>query len=313
MLTQLFPKAFKRYSSLPLLGAIADDFSTMLQQEGYKEDSIRSQLYAIVRVDKNLRQQRIKRLEEITGESLRVCLRANSQDDHRLAGTLRTLERFLYQKNLFPPLPKPPPDNTGTLLSQYANFLKDVRAFSDSTICSHTFTTSQFLDHMSYESAPSDLSALNSNDIEAFVKKVGPKYGRATLQQVIAKLRSFLRFLSMEGVITPGLAVQIDTPRVYRMEQLPRSLPWDVVCALLFSIDLKSPMGLRDYTLLFLIATYGLRTSEIVSLTLDDIHWREGWIQVPQSKTRSVLALPLTDEAGTVLLRYLRNGRPSLP
>jgi site-specific recombinase XerD len=65
--------------------------------------------------------------------------------------------------------------------------------------------------------------------------------------------------------------------------------------------------------MLFLSATYGLRTSEIVALTLDAIDWREHRLHVPQRKTRTALVLPLTDAVGTVLLQYLRRGRPASP
>jgi len=313
MLTQLFPKTFKQYSSLPLLGSIADDFSKRLLQQGYQEGSVCNQLRTIIRIDKSLRQCGVKRLEEITRESLHAFLPAKSQDDRLLAGTIRALERFLYEKRLLSSPKDDPPSRTGMLLLLYTAYLKEVRAFADSTISHHRFTTSQFLDHLNYESNPYSLSTLNSVNVEKFVRTSGVKYSRGTLQHIVANVRGFLRFLSTKGIIAHGLDTQIDTSRVYRLEQLPHSLPWDKVCALLSSIDQTTSMGLRDYTMLFLIATYGLRTCEIVTLTLDDIHWREGWIQIPQRKTDSSLALPLTDEAGTVLLKYLKHGRPSLP
>ena len=66
-------------------------------------------------------------------------------------------------------------------------------------------------------------------------------------------------------------------------------------------------MGRRDYAMFFLIATYGLRASEVVALTLDDVHWKAGEIRVPQTKTRSALELPLTDAVASVLIDYLRH------
>ena len=109
-----------------------------------------------------------------------------------------------------------------------------------------------------------------------------------------------------------SLHTMIDTPRIYRLERLPRHLPWQTVKQLLASIDTTSSYGLRDYTMLFLVATYGLRTCEVVSLTLDDINWRAGTIRIPQRKTAQELVLPLTDAAGDVLVRYLKESRPNL-
>ena len=129
---------------------------------------------------------------------------------------------------------------------------------------------------------------------------------------MVGHLRAFLRFLASAGEIPTGLDAQIDTPRVYRGEQLPRALPWDTVRALLDSIDHATPMGRRDYAILLLMATYGLRACEVVTLTLDDVEWRAGRLRIPQRKTRGSLWLPLTDEVGTALLDYLRHGRHAL-
>jgi site-specific recombinase XerD len=64
--------------------------------------------------------------------------------------------------------------------------------------------------------------------------------------------------------------------------------------------------------MLLLIATYGLRSSEIVALTLDDFAWDRDELRVPRRKVDGVLTLPLTDEAGTAVLDYVRQGRPTL-
>jgi integrase/recombinase XerD len=77
--------------------------------------------------------------------------------------------------------------------------------------------------------------------------------------------------------------------RVYRQEQLPRALRWETVRALLESIDRTTAIGRRDYAMLLLIATYGLRSSEIVALTLDDFAWRRGELRVPRRKVDGVL------------------------
>ena len=60
---------------------------------------------------------------------------------------------------------------------------------------------------------------------------------------MVANLRAFLRFLASAGEIPTGRDTQIDTPRVYRGEKLPRALPWDTVRALLQTIDCTSPLG----------------------------------------------------------------------
>jgi integrase len=70
--------------------------------------------------------------------------------------------------------------------------------------------------------------------------------------------------------------------------------------------------GFSDYATLLLIATYGLPASEVVGITLDDIHWRDGSLRIYQRKTSSPLELPLTNEVSTAIVQHLKR-TPTLP
>jgi integrase len=67
---------------------------------------------------------------------------------------------------------------------------------------------------------------------------------------------------------------------------------------------------LRDYAILLLLATYGLRAGEIVQLRLDDVDWRADRFSVRHTKTGFQSVLPLVPAVGDALLAYLRRGRP---
>jgi site-specific recombinase XerD len=228
-------------------------------------------------------------------------------------GTVRRLQEFAEQTGQLTPPEPTLPTRVETLTRPYAAMLRDLRGLAPKTIRAHVTTAATFLKSLAYETTPFHLAGVTTKDLDAFVRRAGGHLGRGALQHTVAQLRSFLRFLAGRGVIRPGLDQQIDTPRRYRLEQLPRTLPWATVRALLRSIDQTTPHGRRDYAMLFLIAAYGLRASEIVALTLDAIDWRRRLLHVPQRKTGTPLLLPLTDPVGTVLVRYLRGGRPTSP
>jgi site-specific recombinase XerD len=311
MLDQLFPRVHRKYSSLRILGPTLGGFADWLFTKGFPRIRVRQQIRTTRRIERALRKRGIRKLSEITREQLRACAPAYSWDDPDLLGTVRSLGRYLDEQGL---LPAPdPPSRIKTLVTSYETYLREVRGLSPSTLSQHRWTAERFLEHLAYEKDSSRLSRLAATDVETFVQSSGERLSRATLQHVVAHLRSFLRFLLARGEVEPGFETQIDTPRLYRGEQLPRSLPWETVRSFLASIDRESKCGMRDYTIFLLIATYGLRSSDIVSLTLDDIQWRAGRIRVPQRKTRAPLFLPLTDEIGTCLIQYLRHARPSLP
>ena len=146
--------------------------------------------------------------------------------------------------------------------------------------------------------------------MEAFVVAEGRRLKRQSLQHTVARLRAFLRFCYDRNELGERLDA-IDAPRTYRGESPPRALAWKLVQDLLRSIDRSDAAGLRDHAILWLMAHYGLRPSEIVTLTLASIDWQAKTLRVEQCKTRSVLILPLADKALRMLKSYLRRGRPA--
>jgi site-specific recombinase XerD len=73
----------------------------------------------------------------------------------------------------------------------------------------------------------------------------------------------------------------------------------------------EDPKGLRDRAVLLLLARLALRASDIAGLALRDMDWRSGWITVC-GKGRRPERLPLPQDVGEAILRYLQQGRPAL-
>ena len=310
MLAEFFPRAHARYSSLRLIGPHLDGFTRWLHSEGYPRVPIRCRVRAAARLEMLLEASGVRRLEELTATQLLDFAPKDSQEDIGLAAVVRSLARWLDAQGILAEVAATP---TQLLVAEYTTRLRRVRGLAESTCQHHGATAAEFLEFIGFDTDPGTLSRLESAGIERFVRRVGGRVSRASLQHRVAHLRSFLRFLADRGQVASGLDTMIDTPRVYRSERLPRSLPWSTVKAFLAAIDRSTPMGRRDYAMFLLIATYGLRTSEVAGLRLDNIAWREQEIRVPRSKVRAPLVLPLTEEAGAAIISYLKAGRPDLP
>jgi len=309
-MTEIHPRFHHRYSSLPIFGSVLEGYARRMIDKGYSKPRVRCHFQAARRLVYRLHDKNVHGLEELTRENLRACAPACSQDDANLAVFIRLIEQYLEDEGVFP---VPPLSKIGIRLAAYRTYLDEVRGLAPSTVAQHTATIAEFLEHLGYEKNPACLGVLSGVDIESFVGKLGKRLSRASLQHSVAHLRTFLRFIGIRGESPPGLDLQIDTPRVYRGERLPRSLTWNIVSTLLHSIDRSTIKGRRDYAMLLLMATYGLRSCEVVTLTLDNIQWRAGLIRIPQKKSADHLLLPLTDEVGAGILDYLKQGRPALP
>jgi integrase/recombinase XerD len=286
MLVQLFPRMHRRYSSLRLLGPILGGFAGCLHARGYPRVAVRRHLRAARRLEQRWLRRGLCSLSAICRTDFQVCAPGHSQDDPDLAAVACVLKTYFEERGLLAgePAPEAPHALTG-----YQQYLTALRGLAPGTIADHLATVSEFLQFIADKRPAISLGQLTPRELEAFVQQVAARVSRATLQHVVAHLRSFLRWLAAQGAVRKGLESQIDTPRVYRQEQLPRALQWDTVRALLKSIDRSTAIGRRDYAMGLLIATYGLRSSEIVALTLDDFAWRAGRIArtAPQGRWRA--------------------------
>ena len=311
MLRSVFPKAHQKYFSLPLLGPISEGFDDWLAASGFTQGSRKLSINLLPIVDKNLRRRGVDEVAKLNHAVLDDCCRALKKKYPFRAGTVHTLERYLAANGLIPDCRQATAIQSPVLSSEYAKHLREVRGFAASTVSSHRRTAQCFLHHL--DEADTAVGSIQASSIESYVTEAGSRLGRASLQHEIAALRGFLRFLSTDGRVPAGLDQQIDTPRLYRLEQLPRALSWETVRTLLRSMDTTTPMGLRDYAMFLLIATYGLRASEVVAISLDDIRWRQGVLRIHQRKTSSPLELPLTNEVLSALVKHLKRTPPPAP
>lgn len=97
--------------------------------------------------------------------------------------------------------------------------------------------------------------------------------------------------------MTRDLSKAIESPRRYRLSNLPRSISWSEVEQMLLKVDRRSLVGKRDYAILLLLVTYGLRSREIGSLTLDDIDWKRDRLNIRGRKAGHSTAYPLAPTA----------------
>ena len=249
----------------------------------------------------------IRDLGELSRERLLSLAPRPARSQRDLSALVRSMAAFLAERDLLQVVDAGPSE---VLVRSYLEFLRQVRGLAASTLRHHRRTARGLLNFLGYDDRPEVLKTISSQHIDTFVVQSSKTLGRGSLQHLVSRLRCLLRFLATRGEVASGLDVRIDTPPTFRDEQLPRAQPWESVQALLAEIDCTTPLGRRDYAMFLLMATYGLRASEVASLQLDSILWRSGQIRLDRPKARKPLALPLTDEVGAALADYLQHGRP---
>jgi integrase/recombinase XerD len=155
-----------------------------------------------------------------------------------------------------------------------------------------------------------DLGALSPPVLSALVTESASAFGRSTMTGLCSALRVFLRYLRREGIVGRDLGGAVEPPQVYRLADIPRSIGWDEVRRMLGAVDRRTPVGRRDYAILLLLVTYGLRAREVANLTLDDLDWKRERLHVRERKADHVAVYPLSPVVGEAILDYVQHGRP---
>lgn len=300
MLTKLFPKVHRRYEQSTLAPDL-EDFASWLLANGYSRENTCDHLF---RLRKTLEGCKDIAPGAVLSEVQLESAFTSSRSPVLYRGTQRAFARFLNNRGRLIPTESIGP--FARLCADYGQHLRELRGFAPTTTQQHQSTVADFL----ARGIPKEkrLGELTHIDIEHYVQLRSQEVTRQSLQHTVAHLRAFLRYCCTQGLTTTALH-GIDTPRTYRTELPPRALDWKLVLRLLASVDRSARVGWRDYTILHLMAYYGLRPSEVAALELASINWRAKTLAVPQRKTRSTLVLPLANRTLHLLRRYLRQGR----
>jgi integrase/recombinase XerD len=212
--------------------------------------------------------------------------------------------------------PPPPTDAAGqfraTVFEGYERWLVDVRGLAAATLQKNGREARTILSWLGAErSNRGSLRRLNVDDVDAYLAWRLPPLRRGSLHGICESFRSFLRYLHAVGSIDRDLGDEVKGPISYHNDEISRAFSQEQVAALLsVAASDRSPKGRRDYAMLLLLATYGVRAGEIVHLRLDDIDWRADRIRLLHSKTGVESYVPLLTPIGTALLQYLQKGRP---
>ena len=196
------------------------------------------------------------------------------------------------------------------LIEGYCRFLRRDRGLAETTVVNYRRCLRDFLVSRGDAVSPAELVALSADDLLAFSRQRGAGLGRTAWNHLATALSGFYRWLDLCGHGGAQLVGAVPLRRRYRLADVPCALSWEQVRRLLGMAGVREPNGRRNYAMLLLIASYGLRGCEVRALRLNDIDWAHDEIVIFAPKTGRRRVLPLTRPAGEAVLDYLLAERP---
>ncbi len=293
------------------LGQYIDTFSRWLSGQGYATYSLKYRIRLVGALSRWMFQQGLE-VSELDEQTTAAFLRFRALDHHAHRNdvpTLRSLVEHLRQSGVIvPAAPVIDESEISSITDDFATYLMRERRLSRVTLTNYLPTVRLFLEDR-FGTGPIALGEIATGDISRFVLRRTSILSILRAKLMVTALRSFFQFLRLRGDIITDLAAAVPTVANWKLATLPKWIPPDQVERLIRSCDPRTTIGLRNYAILLLLARLGLRSAEVVALTLDDIDWETGEISI-RGKSRRSDRLPLPKDVGEALARYLRHGRP---
>lgn len=153
------------------------------------------------------------------------------------------------------------------------------------------------------------LSDLTAKDIQSFYSHI-EHWSPKSQSGLLCYLRYWLKECESKRIIQSHLANLIVVPRIWKYSSVPCVYDWSTVKKIIDIDNQNSKCRLRDKAILLLLSTYGLRSSEICSMTLDDINWDTSSFSIKHTKNYTYNNYPLEANTGNAIADYLLKERP---
>jgi integrase/recombinase XerD len=196
-------------------------------------------------------------------------------------------------------------------LNDFLTYLTAEKGLSKNTIESYAFDLKKFDEFLI--SKKGSLSSFKRSDIVDFIDILRHEgYSASSICRIISSIRGLCKYMIIENIVQEDPAENLQSPK--KWERLPKALGISEVKSLLeksMTENFRNPAAVRDYVMIELLYSSGLRVSELVSLRLEDIHFDAGFLRVvgKGSKERIV---PISLRALEKIKNYIKQERTEI-
>ena len=188
-------------------------------------------------------------------------------------------------------------------IDEFIDYLRFEKKYSENTISSYKRDLNKINSYLK-----KDFIKLTKADIQKYIQNLSKNESSNTISRTISSLKSFYKFLEINKYTNTNPLTTIISPKTAR--KLPKVLSEEEVNKLL-DINLNNDFDYRNKAMLELMYSSGLRVSELINLTVNDVDLKNSLVRIfgKGSKERIV---PLNDYATEALNNYILYHRPKL-
>lgn len=195
------------------------------------------------------------------------------------------------------------------LKARYQAYLLLERGLSENTRMAYMRDLDSLYDYLTRK-GPVSWGSLSLEDLEDFIYDLGELgISRRSLARVISGVKSAMKYMVMEGIISKNPSLLLDGPRLGR--HLPEVLSVEQIDAMIDAIDLESPTGRRNRAIIETLYGCGLRVSELCNLEISKVNFADRYLIVTGKGSKERL-VPMSEPAIEEMQLYLHDERSRL-
>ncbi len=194
-------------------------------------------------------------------------------------------------------------------LQQYLNYLRFEKNLSDNSVSSYKCDLERYINYLSTQkiNRPEYIQSIHIRRLLQLLSELG--LSTSTLARNLSSIRSFHLFLISEELIKSDPSEHVDGPKLRR--HLPSVLTFDEIELICLNISIDDPLGLRDRAMIEVLYACGLRISELLTLLLREIYFKEEFIRILGKGSKQRL-VPISIRALNWVKKYFELSRPVL-
>jgi len=191
-------------------------------------------------------------------------------------------------------------------IKDYQLYLKIEKGLAQNSIASYTLDVKKLISFLEENGMKVSPIAIASDDIQQFIYAASKNLNARSQARLISGLRNFFDYLIFEDYRKENPTDLLESPKIGR--KLPDTLSIEEIDAIINTIDLSTPQGERNRTMLETLYSCGLRVSELIDLQVSDLFFDEGFIRVI-GKGNKQRFVPINIQTQKFINLYINNNR----
>lgn len=192
----------------------------------------------------------------------------------------------------------------------YENYLKLEKSLSQNSVAAYINDINKLIDFLDKKHKRVAPDKVKLNHLKSFIQWLNERgVSPRTQARTISGIKSFYKYLLIEGKITSDPTALLESPKIGR--KLPDILSMEEIDSLIDAVDLEKPEGQRNKAMLETLYSCGLRVSELVNLKITNLHFEQGFVKI-EGKADKERLVPVSNRAVDEINKYMNGYRKTL-